>query len=269
MKAKVDEYSHWNFAEEFTGREAAHLIAGCDPSSSEKDIDNKVFPVIKRLKKAYQDATKNFASMSRGFYSSFSVTNTAVIFIFKNLEDIILGPDQILSLEMENLIEEYNYLYSKLDVGSYIAHHSSDEVEELPIPPGRRYTDNIQFGNEIIKLIVKWADTHTHEFDNQKFSRVQLNRWLRENNFPSHYTFSTDSVSEKVLRSNERNTLLILIGALCKSLKLQYEPMDHNTVGKVMLLVQQLGIHMSDPTIRSKLLQISAAVDHKKNSSTF
>jgi hypothetical protein len=44
---------HWDYADSFSGRDAAYLIAGFDPSSISAEQSYKVQPIIKKLKSAY------------------------------------------------------------------------------------------------------------------------------------------------------------------------------------------------------------------------
>ena len=268
MKEKIDENSHWNFAEEFTGREAAHLICGYDPSLNDVDISNKVQPVIKRLKNSYYNATKSFSTVDQGLFSIVSIKESKPAFRIFSLYHWTPRQSQIWSVEMETLIEEYNYLHGTLISDKHIEHEVNNDIEEVGqkenVVRYIKFTDNFRLIDQMMRPMRKWVDDYIHEFDDQKFSRVQLSRWINENNFPSHYSFSTVNPSERALRSNERNTLLIIIGALCKRLDLQYDPLDSNTVAKVMALVSALGVNLSDPTIRDKLHKISAAVDHNR-----
>lgn len=269
MTIKLDENSHWNFAEHFTGREAAHLICGYDPSSTEIDINNKVQPVVKRLKKSYYDATKSFSSLDKSLFDFSDIDGDIPVFKVFGIFDMVPKQDQIWSLEMEILIKEYNHHYGELRSKKNFGHQIGNEEEEVEqmenVVQRVKFTDDFRLIGKMVEPITKWTQDYIHEFDDQKFSRIELSRWIAENNFSSRYSFSAIKSAEKALRSNERNTLLIIIGALCKQLKLQYDPLDSNTVGKVMAFVNNLGVDLSDPTIRDKLHKISDAVDHNKS----
>lgn len=50
--------THWDYAESFSGRESAYLIAGFDPSMWTIENEIRVRPVIARMKKAYYLASQ-------------------------------------------------------------------------------------------------------------------------------------------------------------------------------------------------------------------
>lgn len=65
--------------------------------------------------------------------------------------------------------------------------------------------------------------------------------------------------SEKPLRSNERNSLLTVIAALCRHANVDYEA--NGAAGKIVRMTEALGAGLSDETIRKILKQIPGALE--------
>lgn len=68
-----------------------------------------------------------------------------------------------------------------------------------------------------------------------------------------------DTVSEKPLTSKERNSLLVLIGALCKELDI--DPNQRGVATSLVAMTDLLGAPLTDDTIRKILKQIEEAVE--------
>ena len=66
---------------------------------------------------------------------------------------------------------------------------------------------------------------------------------------------------QKPLSTTERNTLLVLIGALCKNAAI--DPVARTAAGQLQQLVRAIGGEMDDGTIRDKLRQIPEAIRAK------
>lgn len=67
---------------------------------------------------------------------------------------------------------------------------------------------------------------------------------------------------EKTLHSRERNTLLVLIGALCKQLKI--DPGARGVTSSVKLMTEQIGAPVSDDSIRNILNQVDEAIEKRQ-----
>jgi hypothetical protein len=66
--------------------------------------------------------------------------------------------------------------------------------------------------------------------------------------------FGNDASSDKPLSTKERNTLLIVIAALCKHSHINHQ--DRGTAIQIADLTDKLGAEVSDDTIRKILKQI-------------
>lgn len=69
------------------------------------------------------------------------------------------------------------------------------------------------------------------------------------------------SKTDKQLTTNERNTLLVLIAALCNQAKIDYQKPGISSA--IALATEQIGAPITDDTIRKILRQISSAVESR------
>ncbi len=67
--------------------------------------------------------------------------------------------------------------------------------------------------------------------------------------------------SEKPLTSKERNSLLVLIGALCKEVDI--DPNKRGVTASLVAMTEVLGAPLSDDTVRKVLSQIENAIDSR------
>lgn len=87
---------------------------------------------------------------------------------------------------------------------------------------------------------------------------VRTNEVLR---FLTH--LNSDSISEsRVIGSRERNTLLVLLAALCKEAKIDYT--ERGIATAIEMLTQQIGASITDDTIRKVLKQIPEALESRQ-----
>lgn len=64
----MDDLSHWDFADCFTGQEVAHLVLGIDPQYPfHGEEDARVWPILRRLRNDYRRAHSDclFATLSK------------------------------------------------------------------------------------------------------------------------------------------------------------------------------------------------------------
>lgn len=215
--------SHWIFAKDFTGHDAAHLILGIDPST---DTDSRrTGHINERLQDAFAGALENLGHD---------------IFVVPCLSDDMdeipprLGKHETLqSVEMDSLLDKY-----------------------------------INHGDDV--SIKAWLERGRNSFLEQRFSRVELARWIVENHLVSHYPFTQNhmlknpentksSSTDKPLTNRERDTLLTIIAVLCKEAKL-----DHTTCAKTAGLIQStatgMRISIGETTIENHLKKIPDAL---------
>jgi len=258
---------HWDYADSFTGREAAYLICGLEPSSWSVESEYKVRPIVTRLKKSYYAAARRLADDLDG--AGFKVKDLFVnVNPFKHRAP---AGDELWSYEIEGLIDNYNYQYMAADIPEEFEFCYSDE-HGLPFEEIKRREDarlNSLFTDERERLdarvfaisdpISHWAFEDVHEFDDQQFSRSELHRWIRDNNFPSQYQFSgRTEATENELATKERNTLLAVIAALCN--KADIDPIGRAAASEVVRLCDDIGVKLSDDTARKVLRKIPDAL---------
>jgi hypothetical protein len=112
----MPDFSYWDFAEKFSGDEAASLIAGVDPSVAMQE-QGKIYPVIQRLRHAYEGAL------------------TAAIWAFDfndstngSLPDIAASPKSLYSHRML-LVNGGEFNVSKLVKGNWLKNEEETKFE--------------------------------------------------------------------------------------------------------------------------------------------
>ena len=86
-------------------------------------------------------------------------------------------------------------------------------------------------------LLMWLRDRNRSAFETQRFTRSELARWFATVGVPSRYAFQSEASAvqaqlEKPLGTTERNTLLIIIAALCKDAKYDFT-MAAKTAGMI------------------------------------
>lgn len=137
----MPDFSNWDFAETFTGVEAASLLLGVDPSVAIQEQE-KLYPAIQRLKHAYEDAL------------------TAAIWAF-DFNDSANG-------SLPDIAASPKCLYS----------------QRMLLRNGGEF--------DVSKLMKSnWLKNEQEtKFENQLFTRDEVNRWTSVNGLPSVYKFN-------------------------------------------------------------------------------
>ena len=126
----------------------------------------------------------------------------------------------------------------------------------------------------------KWLnDAKFFDFNEQKFARDELARWLSAIGVKSAYEFKLDRdeisqqsaqasskptpetppAAEKPLSAKERNTLLTIIAVLCKEYKLDYTK-PAKTAGLIQGMAEFMKISIGETTIENHLKKIPDAL---------
>lgn len=115
----------------------------------------------------------------------------------------------------------------------------------------------VEFGN--------WLVTERSDFERQRFSRTQLADWLNAIGLPSVYSFNLpvpmaeSSKSDKRLDTRERNTLLAIVGVLCKEAKIPYE--SHSKAANLIhSTAEKMGVSIGESTIEGHLKKVREAL---------
>jgi hypothetical protein len=269
----MENAKHWDYAEVFSGRDAAYLIAGFDPAVRGPETEYKIQPIIARMKKSYYRSVKKIVDDTdgAGFCVGVDEKIHADINPFKQRTP---ENDDFWSVEIEELIKRYNEQYDAAGFpGNFefvrsdqtrltfdeIKQRVSERIDSYFTDEHRRLTD---MEREVASTLWSWAYEDVHEFDDQSFSRGELHRWISNNNFGSEYNFATMKVApaivEKPLLTTERNTLLTLIAALC-----DYSDIKHQSRGvaaQISKMTSEIGAEVSDDTIRDVLAKIPDAL---------
>lgn len=120
-----------------------------------------------------------------------------------------------------------------------------------------------------------------HKEAREEFLKTQRQRSAKENHFPAgglpedavivvrtealrefeHAVNGADANKEKPLTSRERNTLLAIIAALCDYSDIKYQ--ERGAAGQISALTEQIGVPVSDDTVRRMLTQIPGALESR------
>jgi len=154
-----------------------------------------------------------------------------------------------------------NYMFSEFQKGS-LSHKESVD----------RFIANNDFTEEDVKKIQNEFSENRREYLKEKESRPKINDYYSAENLPAdsvlvvrtkELTRFIQSLEEtpvltKDLASTERNSLLVLIGALCKELGIN--PETRGVAASIVRMTEISGAPLTDDTIRKILRQIGAAV---------
>jgi len=144
----MENFSHWDFAELFSGVEAASLMVGIDPSNFEHP-KGKITPVIQRMMSDY-DGALSAAVWAHEFENG----------VNGKLPDPVKHPKHLYSHRMFHLTG-YEFGVDRLLAGHWL----KDEDQTL--------------------------------FENQKFSRDELARWIAVHEMSSIYKFKVEKTGHK------------------------------------------------------------------------
>jgi hypothetical protein len=276
----MENTSHWDFAESFSGRDAACLIGGFDPSIYSAENEYKIQPIIVRMKKSYYGTVRQMVDEitdGAGFYADDTKEDHADINAMRNrtpnCDAYFHSSVELWSVEIDRMISDYNVEYSASDIPLDFEFTYADRGT-LSVAEVKRRLDKWVFGvdadagrfrefeRKIRTELWHWAYEQMHEFGDQRFSRGELHRWITANNFKSEYDFATVGEApvmvEKPLSTTERNTLLTIIAALC-----DYSDIKHQGRGvsvQISKMTDEIGAKVTDDTIRDVLTKIPDAL---------
>lgn len=227
MSKRVD-LSSWDLAISFTGREAAYLILGVDPSGPDAS-KHSVRHIYERMANAFNGAIAQaeFTAFVEPAFPS--------------------GPPK----ESKSGMMEYEAL--RCVALTERAKHYSEHGD--------------------VSALKGWLEHSEISFEKQKFSRMELDRWLKENKMKSAYQFDATISSEvgpisaqdvepeveKSLSKRERDTLLTIIAVLCKEAKLDYSKAA-KTAGLIQGTAASMQISIGETTIENHLKKIPDAL---------
>jgi hypothetical protein len=112
----MPDFSKWDFAEKFSGVEAASLMLGVDPSIAEQ-AQEKIYPAIQRLRNAYEEA---LAAALWAFDFNDSTDGS--------LPDIAASPKSLYSHRML-LANGGEFNFSKLKKGNWLKNEEETKFE--------------------------------------------------------------------------------------------------------------------------------------------
>lgn len=153
----MTQFHHWDFWNEFTAEEVAALIMGIDPSELNESNRKKIKPIINRMHECYQNAI-DFYIEHASSRQEFIETKVGS----KNLKSTIHTEDEI-NFQKNELI---NNMLESIVMKSAL--HFGVDVENWPKH------------KEIV------------DFNRQKFTRLEIVNWIRNNCYESEYEFEKE-----------------------------------------------------------------------------
>ncbi|MES2027293.1 MAG: hypothetical protein V4448_17225 [Pseudomonadota bacterium] len=201
----MENLDHWNYADTFTAIEAACLIKGINPNDDPAIDEKRLKPIIDRMRKDFD--TTCWTVLCAAYDGEASET-------LRKYSD-----KGLLSNVIDELISDVATDNNNMDLLEFYAAKRAQEEEQEKFPQDSEYID------------IDYEMEKYFPFHDQKFSRRSLQKWIKESNFQSAYTFANENFKsdkglEKPIETRERNTLLIIIAALCK--KSGYDYKDHS-----------------------------------------
>lgn len=164
----MTDLSHWDFAQTFSGIDAAALILGLDPA-----FDNfaKTTPLLKRMNDSY-------TATLLAFKDDYILRNE---YLTESGVDRIFGKERSIIRHMIN--EAANSVFKPSHLVSYRMMASFTELESC----GLYKSELLEMAEERFK---RWCfDELRNGFEHQLFERAELQRWLEEVGFQSVYDF--------------------------------------------------------------------------------
>lgn len=231
------DLSRWDFATAFTAHEAAALILGRLPITISHVGDLE--PIYGRMRQCYEPLESWFKA------EVWRLTRDNNVHISAQRPLAEISKELAISFENEKKLRAADCLESEKIAEGYA------RVKEASLMP---------------KTLFSAAQPSEYEFINQRFSRIELVRWLTVIKVKSVYQFDLGLVistgtklPEKTVETRERNILLSIIALLCDELRI-----DHTKPSKAAVLIHDMAtrkdISIGETTIAGHLRKIPDAL---------
>lgn len=251
-----DDLRSWNLIKEITAGEAALLIGGVNPARTDlSEIEQGRARVYER---AIRDAVNR------------------ADFLAWNCFDDQFEEDMPSSPDIWETEPDYEKYLPTFEMRNSVAHVLEDPVNAailLAIDPW--YSATV-YGGDFNDWLKRNELQSGYEFKNSqsivvtKLDQVAALNAQREANglpaldydanfFPTEQAISTILTPDTPLGARERNTLLCIIGALCKEAKFDYKT-HAKTAGLIQSTAAGMGVSIGETTIEGHLKKISTAL---------
>ncbi|MEJ6122973.1 hypothetical protein MT390_13985 [Vibrio sp. 2-Bac 85] len=139
-----------------------------------------------------------------------------------------------------------------------------------------KYLSNNDVDSETASRLLAEYDQNRKEFLNIRKNQTNEYHYARSSGLDAHdyvFVIRTDEIHRviqrlndtpqeaKPLTSKERNSLLVLIGALCKEANV--DPMQRGIATSLVKMTELIGAPLTDDTVRKILKQVQPAVDSR------
>ena len=215
------DLSHWDFASTFTPSEAAALIIGMEPGSS-NEVKTKIKPVLSRMQASYQ----------------------ALLYYHYSQE----FPDE------ENVGTKFPHAPFESEAMFYLSVPIDGNQEKFT--EWLASEKDRDFANQIFsaRRINEWLQSLNLK---SVYSFKDGNRLIEKPDVNSKMDEST--LRDQPLATKERNTLLTIIAALCKDAGHDYKK-PAKTAGLIQSTAAMMGISVGETTIEGHLKKIPDAL---------
>lgn len=261
----MENLTHWDFVENFSGFDAAALILGIEPRESEDDDDSRIRLVIDRMELHYNHALK------RHYQEAFNLNSAD----FQDTE-----ADRPFELESVQMNEMRRQSYPADEENPFSGWLSSEHQSQFGYQMfSRQAIADWLVANKLnsiyqFKLGQSSVDTEAtgHEESDICFeltSPIGMAHALKQEVFMPNEVARVEATSEdqsavqtteKPLSTRERNTLLTIIAALAK-----YGKIDIKECGKsaqfISGLTAEIGASVSKRAIEEHLKKIQDALE--------
>jgi hypothetical protein len=157
----MTDLTHWDFAVDFTGAEAAALILGIEPTEFNSINESPTRPVIQRMERDYECARDQYVTWFRRASEELGEQVTQVSYFDDVDVSQLLQPESLASDQMQTYTTQCKYMHSECD----------------PFLDFYRWLDNDREAS----------------FYQQRFTRPELSRWLLAIGMNSVYQFSSET----------------------------------------------------------------------------
>lgn len=225
------DFSHWDFTDAFTGREAAFLIKGADPSGPEAD-QHSVRHILERVQRAYHDAI---------LYAEIEIFGAPLYPFATESDTAELLPSQhtLQSVQLRHALETWHAQRDLNEARRWFESGSSQ---------GSNFHVQKFTRSELSRWLAAIGLKSFYKFDHQDPLRAQPAANEKSGDLPPN--------------TNGRNSYLTIIAALCHCAGIDIQA--RGAAVQIAKLTEEIGARITDDTVRNILRQIPDALQSRQ-----
>lgn len=262
------DVSNFKYKRGLTPEEAALFATGLDGFSrlvdvkKQLDSDSEFFPtssheaeMVPLSRSDWQSFIDNYESTHEAYGEAKAITEALI-------DELWIAYSKIDDPDCDNLTHQDTCI----EIFSEMRRAPDDEYSYSPIPEHTKITRRslaVWFYHHDQEIAKKFdPSVKLMKSNDNKSIKQDLDKLQKENSELKKNIKNLEITSqEKPLGSKERNSLLILIGALCKEVGIN--PNDRGIATSLELMTQNIGAPLTDDTIRNILKQIENAISSR------